>query len=490
MTSAIKKHYNFTLFLESKAFCFLFFMALFIVNLPFLFYYAESYTTTLAKFTCDEVEFLFNIDLILEQIALGKPLSAAYNLYTFGYGSVYWGISALVAAPCWLYNSEYGVVISLRLLSLLCSLGSLFIMFKLLSEHTTNIWFTYFSLLFCFFSPIVITYANMIHPESLFCFFLVLAFYLLHRDNHRFQRYYHGSLFAFALAISTKLIATLFGIVYIIHFIHNRKRISYCIVLKSLLMGLLFFMSLNIFSGFPLIGNRFIGWVTHESKAVMYGLDLKTTIPLLTRFAMFSDNYINSYLCILLIIISVYSIYKHKNFSASFLFFSGNVVALAYVLFCLFYSYMPYHYGIALMYFLPITIASVMTMVDKNIPKRIIVIIVLVLCNSTIFTSATRILLNPAGSIHNQAIYKGLESVAHFMTLNTTKITSLGISSPLRPPHVYRRKMRIQELSESTETILKDIDVIIIWKKNNQQFNEKAFEKIYEDHEIKAYKKN
>ena len=157
-------------------------------------YYADSYTSTVAKITCDEVEFLFNIDLILNQLASGRVLGAAYNLYTFGYGCVYWGMSTLVAAPCWAWGSEQGVVISLRLLSLVSSLGSYWLLFNLLKTYTCSFFLTYLPIMFCFFSPVVITYANIIHPESLFCFFLVLAFYWLHKEKLSLYNY-HPSTF-------------------------------------------------------------------------------------------------------------------------------------------------------------------------------------------------------------------------------------------------------------------------------------------------------
>ena len=152
-----------------------FFLLLFLVNLPFLVYHSEDFFHTLVKFNCDELCFLENIDLILQLIFEGRPIAAGYNLYHFGYGSVYWGISSLCALPSWMFKSEQGMIISLRALSMFFSLGSFFLILQVLKRLFGQCQKHYVIILLCFFSPVVIRYSNMIHPETMYSFFIVLG---------------------------------------------------------------------------------------------------------------------------------------------------------------------------------------------------------------------------------------------------------------------------------------------------------------------------
>lgn len=489
-------------------FTYLIFLTLLLINIPFLLYYSDNFTSTLAKFTCDEVEFLFNIDLILEQLSFGKILGAAYNLYTFGYGSVYWGLSALVAAPSWLFGSEQNVVISLRMLSAMCSFGSFFLMSKMIGSYTKNILLQYVPIMLCFFSPVVISYTNSINPEAMMCFFLVLAFYLLHLSNNKetssdpsrhcyavpqgersfCNRYYYASLFAFALAISTKLIAAPFGIVYLAHFFYHRYQITIWTPIKSLSIGFLFFAGLNCFLVFPLILQRFIGWVTHESMVVMSGEASKEILSLATRITLFSAEYINSGLLMTLLGLFFYGAYVRRN-NINFLFVASGLIVVTYSLFCLLYSNQPYHYGLPLMYFLPIIMFTVLTMTKGDYSKKLLVVAIFIILNRNPIITATQLLLHPAGTKQSQELYDELKHVEKFLENYPNKVTSLGISHPLRPPHNYRRTMKITQLNETDDYKDQSFDLVIMKKKALHKLAFLSLKKIYEDEKIFVYEK-
>ena len=45
------------------------------IAISFLIYYSQNFVQTLAKFTCDELAFLQNIDIILSQLFQGHSIS-------------------------------------------------------------------------------------------------------------------------------------------------------------------------------------------------------------------------------------------------------------------------------------------------------------------------------------------------------------------------------------------------------------------------------
>ena len=251
-------------FFEKK---FVFFICLFLINLPFLIYYSQNFVTTLVKFTTDELVYLENIHIILSQFFQGHILGAAYNLYSFAYGSVYWGITALVATPFWLIGSELGMIIALRLLSLLFSLASYFLVFLMLKNDAGESIFTYLAILLCFLNPLIVDYSNMIHPEMVYVFFLVLALYFLHKDKNVFGKYYYFAITSFAMAISAKFVACFFGLSFLIYLGANFKKISFMLLLRSFCVGLSSMIIPNIFLFFPLIFNRYFMWLSSASHS-------------------------------------------------------------------------------------------------------------------------------------------------------------------------------------------------------------------------------
>lgn len=337
---------------------FIFFFLLFLINIPFLIAYSQNFVTTLIKFTCDELVYLENINIILTQFFQGHFLGAAYNLYSFGYGSVYWLISAILAIPFWLVGSEQGIIITLRLLSLLLSIFSYFLIFLILRKNFGESIFACLAIILSFLNPIIIDYSNMIHPEMIYVFFIVLSFYFLNKDENAFGKYYYFAIMAFALAISTKSIAGFFALGFLLYLGFNFKKITFSLFTKSLLIGCISLIVPNIFLFCPIIFNRYSRWLVEASSVVVNGLPDSMPKNILLNIYSFSGRYCNVILFSILIFLCIFAVLfigKKVKQTAVNLYIPLFVIVF-YFFFSVFYCYIPYHYGIMLMFFLPFII--------------------------------------------------------------------------------------------------------------------------------------
>lgn len=419
---------------------FVFFFLLFLINIPFLITYSQNFVTTLIKFTCDELVYLENINIILSQFFQGHILGAFYNLYSFGYGSVYWAISALFAMPFWLIGSEQGIIITLRLLSLILSIISYFLIFLILRKDFGESIFTYLAIILSFLNPIIVDYSNMIHPEMIYVFFIILSFYFLHRDENIFGRNYYFAIIAFALAVSTKSIAGFFGLGFLIYIGFNLKKRTFSLFAKSLLVGFISLIIPNIFLFFPLIFSRYFRWIVEASNVVVNGASASMQKSILLNIYSFSGRYCNIILFAILVIACIFTaLFLRKRFKYTPVnFYIPLSIVIVYFFFSVFCCYMPYHYGITLMLFLPFIIFAFFKIFRYPI---IAVVLVVTLNCQNIYSSIMRFVrpysfseidFSPNATAINDSRCNALKLAnLHVSAYHKNKISNLEISPDL-----------------------------------------------------------
>lgn len=419
---------------------FIFFFLLFLINIPFLIAYSQNFVTTLIKFTCDELVYLENINIILSQFFQGHVLGSAYNLYSFGYGSVYWVVSAIFAMPCWLIGSEQGIIITLRLLSLLLSIFSYFLIFLILRKNFGESIFAYLAIILSFLNPIIIDYSNMIHPEMIYVFFTVLALYFLHRDENIFGKYYYLAIIAFALAFSTKSIAGLFGLGFLIYLGFNLKKIKLSLFARSLLVGCISLIIPNIFLFCPMICNRYSRWLAEAANVVANGLPDAAPINILLNIYSFSGRYCNIILFAILVMASIFAVlFLKKRFKYTPVnFYIPLSMIIVYFGFSVFCCYIPYHYGIMLMFFLPFIIFAFFKIFRYSI---VVVVLSFALNCQNIYSSIMRFVqpysfseidFSPNATTVNNSRCSALKlAKMHVSAFHKNKISDLVISHDL-----------------------------------------------------------
>ncbi len=428
-----------------------------IIIFPYLFSYSDSLAFSVAKYSVDEFEFGWN----LIRIAHGK----FFGLYAFGYGSSYWLLSTFVALPSIILNSEQGIVVSLRLLSLGFSMASFLIIAKIFQKRGYGFWSGSIFIIICFFSKVNIDLSTQIHPETIYSFFLVLAFYFLYEDSNQFGKFYYYSLIFFSIALSIKPLSTLFCISYVIYFIKNFRSINSKLILKSsLILGIPLFIQ-NIFLLKLELLKYYINKIIYQSQILRKGyLNISTSFGL----EEFSINYINIFSLILIlglfIVLSIFIFYKKdRNFIYDLICFS---IISVYTLFCLFYARTPGHYGITTIFFFPLLISTLYQQLRYKI-IRTIFLITFILLNISNISNVYYVIKNPTGSNRSIQISQALIYIDNYIYKKYDKLNKvkyIGISHDLALNIDKNKPIEFTRLWSLNEITLSKCDLLIFWK--------------------------
>jgi len=348
----------------------LYFLFLFLFELPYIAYYSKSFSYTICRGGADELVFLRVISRILT--------SHSYSdLYAFAYGSTYWLISSALVFPFWLAQNEQGMIITLRVLSLLSSLGSFLIILKILTNLDIKKYIILIIVTFCFFIPINIRFATLIYPQTIYNFFICLSFYFLHKDASSLKKYYYYSIFVFTIAVSIKTLSAPYAIVYLVYYFYNYDKVNSKILGKSALLFSGTFIALNpafLLSHKTLI--KYLKDVSIQSEIARHGW-LNNSYGL--NFTRLPSSYINFYSFIILMLTSLWFLHltrrEQKNDQIVY-FVSSLFVIMFYFLFCNLYAASPGHYGMTLIFFVPFVIGYIIKNSSYNKRTRIVSYIV------------------------------------------------------------------------------------------------------------------
>lgn len=222
---------------------------------------ADSWIQTVAV-DLDDHHFLNNLRLMFDQLMDFRIKGFFYSAYAWGYGTLYWLTAFLVGLPWMLLNNQFLLILSERLLSFLPSLGSIYILWSLLSrELRINKAVIFFAAMVVFLKDIFIFHHSLIHPEGLYIFLIIAAFYCLYRDRGNFSLFYIISAVLFGLALSTKLMALPAGIIFIIYLWHYRQQVHLRNIFYGIGAGLIVIGFFNWPLIYPLIRAHFFKWV-------------------------------------------------------------------------------------------------------------------------------------------------------------------------------------------------------------------------------------
>lgn len=308
-----------------------------------------------AAIDSDDHHFLNNLRLMFDDFMSLRMKSFFYNSYSWGYGVIYWLGGFFVGLPAMLCDNQFILILSERLFSFIPSLGTIYLLWRLLrKKFFVNSFVLLIAFLIIFLKDIFIFHHSLIHPEGLYIFFVALAFYCLAQDNGLFLNWYRAGIVSFAFALSTKLIALPAGIMFIIYFLHWRKNFKMHDAFIGFLYGISTICILNIMLFFPLIREHFFKWVFnmgnrsfgHEngfSFFINLMMQIKELIKIYPGFVWVITAFIASYFCVPI---------KNLSQEKKLLMFMAFAIVLAYAFFLVFilgnvffvYGYITYYY--------------------------------------------------------------------------------------------------------------------------------------------------
>ncbi|MDP3014019.1 MAG: hypothetical protein Q8M92_07250, partial [Candidatus Subteraquimicrobiales bacterium] len=303
-------------------------------------------------------------------------------------GSIWWAMMALIALPFKLIGSEQGIIISVRILLLLLpTLGTFYLSYKILRDFVKNRFsmaLLYIILAFSFYTAVNITSVFFTFPEPMYGFFLMLSFYFLYKADNQFNRYFYYSIMAYGVSVSIKMVGLLYGVVYVVYFIKNWRKLNVPLVIKTASIWVITLLSLNLILLHPEIwrffssnlkDTAFVG--RHGFTQYMWFKDFPPSISFFTK------DYINIYAFILILVGFIAGsayVYLKKGINREkyVYFLLAFAVVITYFLYSTFYMFMPHHYGLVLIYFLPFVVFSTMNLSSSrpNIAANIVLTII------------------------------------------------------------------------------------------------------------------
>jgi hypothetical protein len=333
--------------------------------------YSENFAFSTIR-SVDDYEFALSVSRFAGEF-WHSPSHAYANVIDWGYGPLYWLISAVFAFPGLVIGSEQATIIGLRLLSLLAEYSSLYLILSTIKKYiVASIWLN-FAIAILFFSQTAFHMAVRIHPETLYCFLLTLAYCFLIRDGGLRGPCWIKSTFFYIAASGVKLLAFPFGVVYLVYEWSFRKDKS----IYSLFSRAAIFLGLALVINLPFfLGDNFLLFyaaVRARSKDVRKGFIPESGMglwnDLVFKFNDFSFEYLNLFFLAVAIFMAVLIVIFNKNQPKlmRFIVSSSLLVVAFYTLFCIAVANKSASYGIALIYFLPYLLGAIIySMQDRS----------------------------------------------------------------------------------------------------------------------------
>lgn len=347
-------------FLDLRAVLLLILLAYGVLSLSFIVDKSASFYETLSKYTCDEYAFLNIIKGGVAAFCTDHyiPWGA---FYSHSYGFVYWVISMATALPGYLLGSDKFIVVSLRMLSMLASLMTIFFLWQAFFIRKVIKSFFILVVLHVLALPIIFYYSCMVHPETIYCFFMAFSFYALCKDDGQFGRFFYFSIVLFCAAVSVKLLAFLFGIIFFVYFWQHWP--GFTVFFRKIIRSGILAFFVFIFLNFPLLlhpiltKNMTFVWSVfnnfmNASELMRYSPVALANVPsYFEKITLFSSWY-GSWIGMLLLLITGSFIGVFGKTRQSFCFNGALVVCWFYFIFVFFWPREPYHYAISLAFFL------------------------------------------------------------------------------------------------------------------------------------------
>lgn len=459
------------------------------VSLPYIWSYSEEIAFSAIR-SNDELAMM----RVVEQL-LSPSLSYEYfkHFNTFSYGAVWWAVLAITAAPFKLLGSEQGMVISVRLLSPIFSLVGFYFAYAAVREFVTRRIDLLVGLVLliigCFFTQIVFINSTHIHPEVMYCAFLMMSFQQLARAQGQINRNFYWSLLWLAIAISIKLLAALFGVAYLVYWWLGPRNIGRKAVLKAALVVLIPAIILNPWVLFPGLAKKVLAHMSMQSAVTREGWpELHHTWTIANSINYFSAWYMN--FIALLIVLSLALVTTGflwgrwsegaKHGQSTRLFFMSLASFVAYALFCLFYAWQPMHYGIVILYLLPVLVVSMLDLWPAHrkeggsatgwraplFSSLAVMLVVggLYLVQRDNLVGIYNLVTNPAGGKTQVARERAIYKIKDVLGRYPGTIDLVGVAHDLAVPVINGRQISYWHLNSLPGDMVGNSDVLIFWK--------------------------
>lgn len=457
--------------------------------LPYIWIYSEEIAFTAIR-AADELAFM----RVVEQL-LAPSLDIEYfkHFNDFGYGAFWWAIIAMTAAPFKLLGSEQGMVVSIRLLSLISSLAGFYFAYAAIREIVKRRFDLFVGIvvliIVCFFTQLVFINSTYIHPETMYCAFLTLAFYQLARAQGQINRNFYWSIVWFVAAISIKLLAALFGVAYLVFWGLGPRNIDWKTVLKAALIALAIALLLNPWVLHPDLLRDALDRIYMQSAVTRTGWpELHFTWTLENSIKYFSVWYVNfSALLIMLSLALVTSgfLWGRRAQGAECeqrgrLFFMSLAIIVAYAAFCLLYTWQPVHYGITILYFLPVLVVSMLGSLpdfrtehgtaagwSARLSGSLAVILVVggfYWIERHRLVGVYNLVTHPTGGGTQLARHRAINNIRDVLGRYPGAIDLVGVAHDLAVPAINGRRIAFWHLNALPFPLVGKSDILVFWK--------------------------
>lgn len=336
-----------------------------------LFFYGSDVVTTMLRSNSDEFHFLDNIRIMFDELSNFRVKGFLYNCYSFGYGIAYWVLLFLATLPGFLLDNQRLIVFGGRALSLIFSFGTFLLIYFLLKRKLhANLRVITLVLMPSLLNLQLFYFQSVVHPESVYIFFIFLTISFLDKDNGQFSKNFYGAGCAWVLAVSTKALALFSAPLWIIYFLYHRPKFQ--TVVKLFCMGAASFCIVNLPLLFPLIRIRFVNWLIGMGGRAS-GESLLFSIK--RGFSVLHGNYFNFYVLIGASLVVIFFRMMQKTGSV----FLRNtclkaIFATVFIVYLLLLIYCSCgtatgHYGLPMLYALPVVLAVIYQNIEFFMPR-------------------------------------------------------------------------------------------------------------------------
>lgn len=458
--------------------------------LPYVWHYSEEVAFAAVRAE-DELAFM----RVVEQL-LSPGLNVEYfkHFNDFGYGSFWWAVITITAAPFKLLGSEQGMVVSIRLVSLVSSLAGFYLAYATVREvamRRLDLLVGVIALIIaCFFTQLVFINSTYIHPETMYCAFLMLAFQQLAKAQGQINRNFYWSLVWLVVAISIKSLAVLFGVVYLVFWWLEPRNIGWrAVVKKAAFIVLATALALNPWVLHPDLLWNALGHIYSQSMVTRTGWpELHFTWTLANSVKYFSDWYVN--FSVLLIVLSLALVTGSflwgrrgqwaEYGQSSRLFFMSAASIVAYAAFCLFYTWQPIHYGIAILYLLPVLLISILGLLpvfrtehgaaigwSKHLSGSLAVMFLVggvYLLQWDKLVGVYNLVTHPEGGPTQMARHRAIYKIRDVLVRYPGTIDLVGVAHDLAVPIINGRRIPFWHLNALPVLRVVESDVLVFWK--------------------------
>ncbi len=390
-----------------------------------------------------------------------------------GYGPPYWIIAIIITYPFYLLSNEAGVIISLRLCSLVCAIGSFILVLAILKTITIDNILPIIIITWCFFMPVNITYSTIIHPDTIYAFFLVLSLYLLVKDDNKISNLVNYSVVSFVIALSIKVQALIFSLVYIMYLLFNYQKLDRGSMFRLIGIGFSSLIILNLpLILIPSMLQSYMSFLSFMRTIVKEGW-FRTDTPGIS-FAMFSINYVNIYSFLIIMtgsLVFLWRDFDKKRKNNTYL-ISLFLIIMTYFLFQTIYIRTSHiHYSLIVIYLLPILIVYFIDNIKKisgdiglKYYLSCIVLIMLMTLNYNNICYSLQYLSNPAGSQHTIERYDAMNKLTVFINSYDDKLILVGVAHDLAVPYKNGIIIPFERFFSLSETEVLKYNLMIFWK--------------------------